>query len=614
MTPLYAPAVVNLVEALVAVVEEGASPEVGLRALQQARERHLQSQNLMALQMSSLHAFPELRGLHQDMQGLLSQRETFYEALERQLAEGRTSELAASARKLQELSYVLALRAGEVERQRMRMPMTVPFQVLDGLLRTARAVAQGQENPVWIHAWLPLCVDWLQSLRREGESFAQAYPEETQLTSRFGRALAQVQEGLGALAEGMVTEGLELLPSAGLELGQLLAAQQQARAQSGLSRFPDLDHFGRAARGFASGGLDQEGFDRALQQLLESVRRRRQALAEESESTLLLPNQRATHQDLLERHRTMEDKLQQSGRDDRSLLSLFRQLQELFKEGAQPLLRRSLEQEPLWEEVREAVVAWYAGQLPSPFVLVKRDQTLREIAQTQLELAGQADESLLEACLRPAQLLEELPRVLRDRGEASEWLKSWEDTYDRWLWVKDSLQQLQQQKGRQNCLRCGHSNERQRQCARCGFPLPWQEEEIRAEEVPSSAFSAQLVQARQKGATLAELQPMLRRWGQVSEEAQKRLKAWHSQFPSPEGDLAELAPEVSGALEDIRAIVGELLSQDAIPSALLERQLDLLCDQLDWLASTQEQLSQEPAEEMETHATMFSAEASLELD
>ncbi len=581
MTPRYAREISALVEGLVMLMEGDMSARACGELLAEARDRQVRSLNLARLTRETVLGHERLVALADQLLTQLRERDALFGELDHQIAGSKQPELIASGKRLQELSFQIATISEQLDRERKMLPQDVPIPALDEALKTVRAMHKGMGDPELLGARVAELVKLHDVFARDAELFRASYPHHQVLGQRLTAALSSYQNAVGSLVHFLeapkerreaLGESVELLQGAAIDLNSGLNAMGQVRRQEGFSEVPVLDAFARAARG---GGELSAHYGR-LEQFLEE----QQADCARFHGTVLLSARgeqvwETSVRPVLERFVTTLEGARGEPSSERKQMELFRLGQELLNKknawmdkGAQS---RSFAADPLMEELREAVKGWYAGTLPRPYLLGKLERCYQAATSLEIELAGlktNEQEALLTAVSAVLECLEKLRDACEhdDRPSLALAVQQLETAFDRWLWCRETIRLLQEEKDTVVCVQCGLRNQKVRNCTGCGSPLIWPEDapdEGGAAVAEDSLFN-KLTHALETQGSLSEIRPLLTQCHIVVRDAARRLAAWHkanAQSMGDDADLERVASELEVHVQTLEATLSALLAQ-----------------------------------------------------
>lgn len=406
----FAPEICRLVEDLTRVIEGRLAPDDVLEALADACEVHTRSRHRARVVAACV---PERAEQCQRLEGLFEEREALLGKLEGQLRS--RAALVPLTVKLQELSYHIVGLGREIERGRRA---EAPHPALDEAIKLARAVAEGRAPTLFLRVRVEELVELHDRLESELKLFWRFYSQK-----ELGKdALEALQAGVGAIVEDEAAEAARLLTEAGRLLARTWPQLKAVRDRDGFSAVAVLDTLGQLAR-------------KAPEELpahLEVVKAWHQGLGppdfpDPAYEKEVLP--------VWERFR--------KARDPREQLRLGNELAR--KHAAwKPTLRRSFYRDPLWEDLRDALLGWHVHVVPLPTVVALLEKVLQVAENVELQLAAlpvSERPPLLAAVRGPAQPLARLLES-RERSAAPAAVQTLEDSFDRWLWARDAVKAI----------------------------------------------------------------------------------------------------------------------------------------------------------------------------
>lgn len=561
MVPVYAPEMVALLDGLLDLVEGRSNAQPCRQALEAARECQKVARYRAQEQAAAVFDQPELVALCQQRRDLLEARQSLLDELEAALT--TPDRLVERGRRLQELSFQVSQLGRRIEEGR---PAPTKLPLLQRWLAVARAVVAGQASPNLLAAQVPQLMELYHATEKKGQQFEECYPGR--LTG-LAEALESFREGMGALAHYLEAPGrpqsladsLRSLQSAHDRLWKSLVLMEQVREREGFSPVPLLDAFVLCARRAVAGQRPLSELVSALAALAGFLANQRRegerVLAEGFPSRHLVEGWEKSVRPALEQAERLLAGLRdepEAGlkKAERRLTDAFRAVQEVVrqKQAWQETAPRSLEAEPSWQDLRAAVEGWCLGVVPRSALLVCLEQARSQAERLQAELGSAPElerEALAAALANPSRAFAEIEAGIpqRDKTRLAQALALLEDSFDRWLWCKDSL------------VRWGR------------------------EATPEPENLLELVkQARARHQELAGLRPTLELCQRVTWLASHRLAEWSSACHQPlaeDEDLAELKEGFAGDLWQLESVLEQLLSRPATtPTSELAGPLDRL--------------------------------------
>lgn len=584
MTPRYAREISALVEGLVMVLEGTLAGSQCQELVAAAQDRHQRSRNLARLTRGVVLGHERLVALADQLLTQLDQREALLGELAAELANPKRDPLVAAGKRLQELSFQIATLSEQLERERRLLPQDVPIPALDDALKAVRAIRDGLGDHELLGARVAELVKLHEAYEAEGQVFRESYPHNQAVAQRIQGALTTFEQAVGALVHFLedpagrresLAEAVKLLQNAAIDLNSSFNAVAQVRRQEGFSEVAVLDAFARAARAGATPERLEAHFVK-LQAFLEEQR----ADCQRFHDTVLLSQRgeqtwEGTVRPVLER---FESTLAGARAEpsERKLMELFRLGQELLNKKKAWLEKgpqsRSFAADPLLEELREAVKGWYAGSVPRPYLLGKLEQCYLEATELEGELAtlkALEHDALQAAVSAPLASFEKLRDAAEaeDRTALASALRELEEAFDRWLWCRETIRLLQEEKDLVTCFQCGLKNQRVRNCTGCGSRLVWpddSEDEGETATVKSGSLFDRFTRALETEQELAVIRPLLTQCHQVVKDASRRLAAWskaNQQAVGEDEELERVASEFEVHVKSLESTLAALLAQ-----------------------------------------------------
>ncbi|MCA9792086.1 MAG: hypothetical protein KC910_09840 [Candidatus Eremiobacteraeota bacterium] len=561
MVPVYAPEMVALLDGMLELIEGRSSAPQRAQLLQAARECQKVARYRAQEQAAAVFDQPELVAICRQRHDLLQERQKLLDEIEAALAS--PDRLVALGRRLQEVSFQASQLGRRVEEAR---PAPTKLPLLQRWLAVARAVVAEKASPSLLAAQVPQLMELYHATEKKGQQFEECYPGRT---TGMAEGLEDFRQGMGALAHYLEAPGrqqsladsLSLLQSAHDRLWKSLLLMEQTREREGFSPVPLLDAFVLCARKSVAGQRPLSELVSALEAVGGFLASQRQegerVLAGGFPCRHLVEGWQASVRPALEQAEKMIEALQnepEAGlkKAERRLTEAFRAVQEVVRQRQawQESAPRSFEAEPIWQDLRSAVEGWCLGVVPRSALLVCLEQARAQAQrlETELSSAPELERGPLEAALaNPLKAFAEIEAAIpeRDKARLAEALALLEDSFDRWLWCKDSL------------VRWGR------------------------EATPEPENLLELVeQARARNQDLAGLRPTLELCQRVTWLASQRLAEWSSACQQPlaeDEDLAELKEGFAGDLWQLESLLEQLLSRPAAtPQSQLGPQLDRL--------------------------------------
>ncbi|MGE0494457.1 MAG: hypothetical protein AB7S38_34930 [Vulcanimicrobiota bacterium] len=561
MVPVYAPEIVTLLDGMLALIEGRASAQQCRQHLQAARECQKVARYRAHEQAAAVFDQPELVAMCRERDELLQARQQTLDDIEGALTS--PDRLVDLGRRLQELSFQAAQLGRSIEEAR---PVPTKLPLLQRWLAVARAVVAEQASPSLLAAQVSQLMELYHLTEKKGQQFEECYPGRT---TGLAEGLEDFRQGMGALAHYLEASGrpqslvdsLALLQSAHDRLWKGLLLMEQTREREGFSPVPLLDAFVTCARKAVAGQRPMSELASALQAVAGFVASQRQdgerVLTEGFPGRHLVEAWRSSVDPALEQAERLIAALRdepEAGlkKAERRLTEAFRAVQAAVrkKEAWQKATPRNLEAEPSWQDLRAAVEGWCLGVVPRSALLVCLEQARSQAQRLEVELtsAPELERGALEAALaNPKRAFADIDAAIQagDKVRLAEALALLEDSFDRWLWCKDSL------------VRWGR------------------------EATPEPENLLELVeQARSRHQDLAGLRPTLELCQRVTWLASQRLAEWSSACQRPlaeDEDLAELKEGFAGDLWQLESLLEQLLSRPAsTPAGQLAPQLDRL--------------------------------------
>ena len=406
----FAPEICRLVEDLTRVIEGRLAPEDLLEALADACEVHTRSRHRARVVAACV---PEMAEHCQRLEGLFEEREVLLNRVEGQLRS--RAALVPLTVKLQELSYHIVGLGREIERARRP---EAPHPALDEAIKLARAVAEERAPALFLRVRVEELIELHDRLQGELQLFWRFYSQK-----ELGKnALEALQAGVGAIVEEEPAEAARILSEAGRLLARAWPQLKAIRERDGFSAVAVLDTLAQLAR-------------KAPEELpahLEAVKAWHEGLGP--------PDYPDPAYD-----RDVRPAWERFGaaREPRELLRLGNDLARRHA-AWKPTLRRSFYRDPLWEDLRDALLGWHVHVVPLPTVVALLEKVLKQAEDTELQLAALpvAERSPLLAAVRgPAQPLARLLES-RERSAAPDAVQTLEESFDRWLWARDAVKAI----------------------------------------------------------------------------------------------------------------------------------------------------------------------------